>query len=371
MHSRTYTDEQNDFAAAGWVDRAAALPVAFAQVREDSNVDETLVNSLAPDCSGIMIASGGCTAAHLGARGRFRALHLVDVNDAQLTLTKLKLALVEMAPEEERLMLLGHSYMDPDGRKRRLEQILAIHDARLDDLGSPDFVARRGPNNIGRYEILFQKLADELKAQSCVSELLLLNNVDKQKAYIAANPNLTSDLRDAFRKVMDLTNLIKLFGQQATQNAVVPFWQHFFERTSWALESFPAADNPYLMQVLSGRFGTAAHPWFSLQQNKMRTQFTFHRKSMKDALSQTSERFDFIHLSNILDWLNTHEAAELLQESAKKLTPDGIVIIRQLNSGLQLSELCAELAWDLKLGSQLQVNDRSYFYPRIWVARGR
>jgi hypothetical protein len=60
--------------STAWVDEALRMPVAFAQVREDPRVDLAVVERLRRgDLSGLMIASGGCTAAALVASGASRS----------------------------------------------------------------------------------------------------------------------------------------------------------------------------------------------------------------------------------------------------------------------------------------------------------
>ena len=84
-----------DSAWTAWVSRTARLPVAFSQVREDALLDLEISRRLRDGFEGILIASGGCTAAYLAARSRASRLHLVDMNPAQIALTRLKLRLLE------------------------------------------------------------------------------------------------------------------------------------------------------------------------------------------------------------------------------------------------------------------------------------
>src|SRR6185295_19932559 len=81
-----------------WVEEARALPVAFAQVREDPLLDVWIVGQLGDQASIAMIASGGCTAAFLAATRNVARLHLVDANPAQHALTQLKLRLLAAPP---------------------------------------------------------------------------------------------------------------------------------------------------------------------------------------------------------------------------------------------------------------------------------
>src|SRR5713226_4841071 len=92
-----------------WVTEAAALPLAFAQVREDPLLDQAVVARLPGSARILMVASGGCTAAWLAASAKVARIHLVDPNPAQIALARLKLHLLHLADPVERLALLGHA----------------------------------------------------------------------------------------------------------------------------------------------------------------------------------------------------------------------------------------------------------------------
>src|SRR5690348_13503060 len=91
-----------------WVEEAARLPVAFAQVREDPLLDAEVLRGLSPKARIIMIASGGCTLAFLAARIRLERIDAVDPNPAQIALTRLKVHLLFHENSAGRLALLGH-----------------------------------------------------------------------------------------------------------------------------------------------------------------------------------------------------------------------------------------------------------------------
>ena len=76
---------------------------------------------------------------------------------------------------------------------------------------------------------------------------------------------------------------------------------------------------------------------------------------------------DLVHLSNILDWLCPAEAQATLEAARRVLRPGGKVIIRQLNSTLEITGLESGIVWDTALGQAMERRDRSYFYPRIHV----
>lgn len=91
---------------------------------------------------------------------------------------------------------------------------------------------------------------------------------------------------------------------------------------------------------------------------------------MKDVLdSMRAGSADLIHLSNILDWLSASEAEATLHAAQRVMKPGGKVIIRQLNSTLEIPTLDSGLRWDAELGAAMERRDRSYFYPQIHVGR--
>lgn len=83
--------------------------------------------------------------------------------------------------------------------------------------------------------------------------------------------------------------------------------------------------------------------------------------------SLASRSVDFVHLSNILDWLSPAQAEMTLASASRVLKPGGRVVIRQLNSTLDVPSIPSDFRWDLELGTRLEAVDRSFFYPGIFV----
>src|ERR1041385_3435774 len=100
-----------------WVCEAATLPLAFAQVRQDPQLDLEVVQRIGAGARVMMVGSGGCTAAFLASSKLISHLHVVDLNPAQLALSRLKLHLLQVADTHERLQIMGHAPMP--ARERR------------------------------------------------------------------------------------------------------------------------------------------------------------------------------------------------------------------------------------------------------------
>jgi S-adenosylmethionine-diacylglycerol 3-amino-3-carboxypropyl transferase len=367
------TEPETCAGPAGWVCEAARRPVAFAQVREDALLDLFVVNELDGPVEVLMVASGGCTAAALAASEKIARLTLVDPNSAQLALARLKLRLLQTSAPPERLAILGHQPMAEKERQIRLEKEFAALNLPPDSIGPIEHVAAEGPDYCGRYEVLFSKLREELASLgSEIRNLLELRDTFEQSRRIGTGTSLFEGLVRAFESVMALPNLIGLFGEGATRNRVEPFSRHFFNRIMRVLETLPAADNPYLWQLLVGRFPDGLlFPWLNLDSPRKLPELNFVLGDMAGALSNFDRPWDFIHLSNILDWLSPQDAEKTLALACEALRPGGRVIIRQLNSNLDIPSLGRRFSWSHKEANALHFRDRSFFYRGIFLGRKR
>jgi len=348
--------------------------LAFAQVREDPRLDLEVVARLPRGAHVVMIASGGETAVEL-ARTPLGRLDLVDMNPAQLALTRLKFRLARSTSPENAAAILGHTPMDPEVRLAALDWELREFGLSTTILGPPDLLATAGPDHAGRYEITFAQLRKALAPVSSELFAVLSSNdpIAASRAVVPDSP-LGEAIDSAFDGVMSLPNLVRLFGAEATQNPRQSFSRHFAARTRLAFERFPAASNPFLWQIFAGRFSERQRSdWLRPRDERpARTlvEPTCHRGRMKDVLDDLpAGEADFVHLSNILDWLAPAEAAATLRSVHHALKPGGYVLLRQLNSTLDPAALECGIAWDAEWGRQMERRDRSFFYPGVHVGR--
>jgi len=356
---------------APWVLKIACRPIAFAQVREDATLDQWVVEQLDGGAEVLIVASGGCTAAALAAVAQISRLHLIDPNPAQIALSRLKLRLLATAGATERFSVLGHACMPVAERRLRLMRELQDLDLSVDTLGPIDLVAELGPDQAGRYEGLFSKLREALSdAADEITALLHLRDPAEQSRRADAATHLGRTLDAAFDSVMGLPNLIGLFGEAATRNRCEPFARHFARRTRHALATLPAADNPYLWQILQGRFPhDVVYPWLKATAPTRMPEVRWTVSGMAEALQGRQEAYDFIHLSNILDWLAPEDARSTLDLVWKALRPGGWTLIRQLNSSLDIQRLGELFEWQEKSADALHNRDRSFFYRGLSLGR--
>jgi S-adenosylmethionine-diacylglycerol 3-amino-3-carboxypropyl transferase len=357
----------------GWILDAVALPVAFAQVREDPLHDRWVTEQLADGARVILIASGGCTAAFLAAAPKVASLHLVDPNPAQLALARLKLRLLQTSDPSARLALLGHLPMPARERQTRLEGELSALGLPTDALGPAAYLAEAGPDHAGRYECVFAALRKALGGSSGdLDDLLRLNDPAEQQRRVKPATALGRRLDEALDSVMALPNLVRLFGEEATKNPVEPFARHFARRIRHALATLPADRNPYLWQMLKGCYPEGhASPWLTTPPPARIPEVSWVAGFMTEALRAESAAFDFVHLSNILDWLSPEQAGATLELAWKALRPGGYTLIRQLNSSLDIPSLWPGFDWRTREANELHARDRSFFYRALHLGRKR
>jgi S-adenosylmethionine-diacylglycerol 3-amino-3-carboxypropyl transferase len=352
-----------------WAVAASQLPIAFSQVREDPRLDLEIASRLPSGATVMMIASGGETAVCL-ARLPLSELVLVDMNPAQLALTRCRFHLAETSSAERSLKLLGHLPMPPEHRWESWADIFRKLDLADHSLAAPMLIGEYGPDHSGRYEAAFRELRRLLIPQEKeISSFLQTNEAEIASRMIAPDTEAGQAMEVAFAKALRLENLVALFGEEATRNPLKPFHLHFIHQLRDITSRQPPAENPWIWQLLAGRFPPAAPADWLRSDAPLLMRPNYLRAPMLDALTDTpAQSLDFIHLSNILDWLSPAAGRDTLDAACRALRRGGHLLIRQLNSSLDIPSLCPSMVWHHDQGKRLQLADRSFFYPQILLA---
>lgn len=362
-----------DFLKSGkdWVNTALTLPVRFAQVREDPLLDLNVVRRLRPDCKILIIASGGCTVCALNTFNQIAEMVVVDPNPAQIVLSRLKLSMQRKVPIDNRAGLLGHTSLQPEIRSTRLTQLAEQENLELEALGPRSLIEKFGLDFIGRYEMVFWEIAQRLASDhdNIIGLLKITTSKDRFES-LKTKRGLLDRLNSILKDVMSLSNLVELFGEEATRNRFQSFADHFYQRINWALTQLPTHTNHFLWQVLLSQ--SPPHltvPWLSMKVLDRGPKVTFHENSIQAYLNDCEQSFDYIHLSNVLDWLSVEQARSLLQSVWNHLSPRGLTLIRQLNSKLNIPILNDRFQWLTQDAHELLKQDRSFFYRDLHLAQ--
>ena len=269
------------------------------------------------------------------------------------------------------MALLGHAEMDSPERRGSLEGILSGLGLSRAVFGPMDEVAQLGPDHSGRYEILFAELRRELLPHVETIARILQTHDPSEVRLLAGSGSVLGEVLDgALAHVMSDANLVCLFGHEAMQNPRQPFHRHFAQRLRHAFATLPAAGSPFLWQLLKGRFAPATcYDWLDGNGAPIGIPEFCHGRMHRVLAGMDAESVDMVHLSNILDWLSAEEAIECLGNAARVLRSGGCVIVRQLNSTLDIPSLPCGLQWDAEWGRELHGQDRSFFYVAIHIGR--
>src|SRR5690606_18707845 len=95
----------------------------------------------------------------------------------------------------------------------------------------------------------------------------------------------------------------------------------------------------------------------------------FQHAPMLEALASQRGEYDFVHLSNILDWLDVQHASQALELAWKALRPGGWILVRQLNSSIEVRRLGERFTWHVEPSSRLHAEDRSFFYRELHLGQ--
>ena len=330
------------------------FPIAFSQVREDPQLDLHALQNIKPDARILMIGSGGDTLLHLATSHSFKSIDVVDANASQLKLCRLKCKLLEFSTNK-RLQLLGHKDYDPELRLQEVTQVCRELDIDAKDLGPTEIIAHEGLDYLGRFERLFLEIQKNLK-----------HTQKKLRQAQVLDPKSQRELQETFQEFFALPTLVSLFGPEATQNPQQDFDKHFLAQTQKFIANPTAYDSPFLHQFLCGAFQQKTYAWHDSNLQDLNPAIKFHQVPMHEHLKTSAKNsYDFIHLSNILDWLSVDEARDLLKNVKRCLSPEGKVLIRQLNSKLDIRGCAPFLNWDKKISEYYLQKDQSFFYRQI------
>lgn len=312
-------------------------PLQFAVVREDPAIEAAVIDRMQVERA-LLVASGGCTALSLACLRPEVALTIFDVNPHQLAHCETKRAALSEG--------LLHAF----------------------NVGSTD---PRGYNECGNFEALFRGLRgflmdfagdDHLKG-ACEGDA-----ASRERLFASRYWSVAFDL--FFADPL----LLAMFGPAAVQHAPPGSYPRYFQRAfERGLARADARDNYFLHHALLGRY----HPereqaWPAYLRA---APITLPRlDAVEGTLERVPElgRYQLVSLSNLFDWMDEAEMRRTLATLAEGLAPGATVVLRQLNSALDLAPLLSpSFELETALAAELLEQDRSLFYARLWIARAK
>lgn len=340
------------------LDNAKKFPILFSQVREDPQVDLKIIDTIAnPKIKILMIASGGCTLGVLAGHPRISEIDAVDANPTQINLCKLKLFLLNTSPKI-RAEILGH--LPLSNRQEKLTQICSSLNINPENFGSLVELNLYGPDYVGRYEWIFRSFSEEFKKTQLGQKLPFTNSLEEQKKLLQQD---LSEVRTLFDAIFSLDSLIELFGPNSVQNRKTSYSDHFYNRFIWTLSNQPIHSNPFFYQFAYLRYPINRQTDYLSLPSIAPCPVRFHASFMLAYLaSQEPATYDYVHLSNILDWEAPDSINQILHQSERVLKKGGKLCIRQLNSTVEIKNT-SSLSFTFYDNAQ----DLSFFYSKIYI----
>lgn len=337
---------------------ALSRPLKFAQMREDPLMELQLIAENGAR-SGFFIGSGGCTVAAVAALGGLEHMVVADPNPAQMAMVELKLHLLSF-PTKKRAEILGHMPMNHDIRSQVITDLLNRIENQKNVMGDIKEIGIHGPDFFGRFEWLLEKMREAF-GESCefIDAAICGNNINGIENY------LKTGISEAFT----LPILHTLFGKEFTSNNFQTFTQYFITQILIALERNPQQNN-FLKKFLQPHNKNQDLPlWMNAPDSEVGANIERYTMNAQEVLNEFSGDHDIIHLSNILDWMSSEESQKTLTQSYHALNKNGVVIVRQLNSNVDIPSLAPNFFWEVKNGLVLSKEDNSFLYRNIYIGR--
>lgn len=297
-------------------------PLQFGAVREDPRLERAVLQKYGGERL-LVIASGGCTTLALSGWYPDAQIHAVDANPAQL------------------------QHLDEKRTALRANADLATHTA----------LAERG--NFESLFALFRSVVHEFVLTPSELEEFFVGGDRAILGPIHASPYWPVAFELAFSDTLVTT----MFGPDAVQHAEPGSYPRYFQAAvEHGLFRDDATENPFLHHILCGRYFEHAPPDYVVGS-------AHDNISVEQALIEEIDfgRFDYIGLSNVMDWMAPQQVRALLQRIDSEARPGTSVLWRQLNNNRPLYELLGNFQHDHELGLSLRAQDRSLFYGRIHV----
>lgn len=312
-----------------------APTVQFAAVREDPRIEARVLREQGSQRA-LLIASGGCTALHLRASLPELHIELIDPNPAQLALIDRKLAAL--------------ATFDP-----------AAFDESPFNIGRDD---TDGLHECGNFERLFRLLRTSL-------DTFVIGPDDRRQRFATGadwQDVLTHDYWPAaFANAFTDELLIAMFGPDAVQHAERGSYPAYFrQRIEGGLRADDRTHNPWLHHVLLGHYLEPATAWPPYLRGNYPdlSAFATHECPLLDLPSFAT--FDFVQISNVMDWMDEPSCRALAQRLRNELRPGAAVLWRQLNNARNLTDYFApEFAFNPERDATLTRDERSLFYNQV------
>lgn len=299
--------------------------IQFAVVREDPDL---LISFLKKNQvkKTLIICSGGCSALTYKACMSELEIDLIDINKNQIDLAK--------------------------------EKVKEVINENYDQL--------RKLNSSGNFESLFRQLSSfifEFVIEKSELESYFLGTKKLDLNEIFSNPYWNVAFELFFSDII----LNTMFGADATQHSPKGSYPGYFQsKIEEAMRKVNYKENYFLHHFFLDEYLENCQPtYYKLKMSE--DDFNYINGEIDDSID--IKDYDFIDLSNILDWMNDLKIQSLLRKVCS-MKPGAFLIFRQLNnSKCYQQSLLPDFSFMSDMSEKFLQESRSMFYEKINVYR--
>lgn len=323
--------------------------IAFSQVREDPELDLLVLRSNEKENKKVLIiGSGGCSVLTLLLDPQVSEIHVVDPNIEQIELLKLKISMLEKFKNASEYLAFFESE-DIDFIEK------SISEANAQSQFTENYLKSQKETNFSRninQNGVFEELFKELREEFTINPMDTFNKEEWEKA---------------FKKVFDREHLIEAFGEEAVKYSMSQEFSEHFSRVMYqAIIKYKGKDNYFLDQIFKGKYEKDIPVYLSDINkgiiSKRLDKIHFINSSLQDYIANTEEKYDFVHTSNITDWLPLEKLDGLYSDIYQLLNSKGKVISRRLNGDHSLIDIVSDR---FKTGTSLINNKNNPYFTRF------
>lgn len=288
----------------------------------------------------------------------------IDYNETQIYLCNLKKCAVEHLEQEEFLSLLG---MGQDNALDTYEKIKGYLDTETQAYFDSHLflISQVGLVNCGKFEYYFgvfrRHILSKTHSQKTIDAFVSAESLEEQKRIFNTKFN-NLRLRLLFRIFFSKAVMKKLGRDKAfftyAKGSLAPRLKRQFEQ---CMVSNLNKDNPYIQYILKGEM--KALPTYLSKENYKKIKENIHhltvRKASFDEVIKEDEKYDFIYLSDIFEYMTEEETASLSKDIYESLNQGGQALLYNM---MIERHLCPELK-ETKLD---QTENRTFYYMNCY-----
>ena len=317
--------------------------IQFAVVREDPEVESTLISQLPESSEILLIGSGGCTALTISSRFPTIVQTLLEPNKSQIELINRKVHALSHLNDAEKSALFGIEV-----------------DSSLSLTSCGNFESLFKNLRLFMYEFVMER-EDWLRFFSRENSGIFPEQIFSSRYWPVAFQLFFSD-----------SLLISMFGDDAVQHASGPYPAYFQKLFENGLRAQNAKTNYFLHHVFLGHYinDPECLPAYLSETVSLNQSQPFRFENVLAQNMNSFAKFDLLSFSNIFDWMKVDDVKMIAAKVAQEMKPGAWLIYRQLNNDKNFRVLFGNtLKFDDAIAHDLHNRDRSLFYSGLHIAQ--